>query len=144
MTANSSPKVSEAQEAMVSPPIDKQRRYDRGIRVWGAHGQDALERACICLLNCGPTGSEALKNLVLGGIRSFTVVDGHRVAPSDLGNNYLVTAASLGGSRAESVTGAPCLACAHPRYTAPACHHATYLYEGNALRQPECLGYICQ
>ncbi|VVB14015.1 unnamed protein product [Arabis nemorensis] len=31
-------------------------------------GQAALEDASICLLNCGPTGSEALKNLVLGGV----------------------------------------------------------------------------
>jgi len=87
--------------------IDKQRRYDRGIRVWGTHGQEALERARICLLNCGPTGSEALKNMVLGGIHSFTIVDGRKVEPHDVGNNYLVTAAALGGSRAQCV--AECL-----------------------------------
>lgn len=50
-----------------------------GIRVWGAHGQDALEHARICLLTAGPTGSEALKNMVLGGISSFTIVDGAKV-----------------------------------------------------------------
>lgn len=58
-------------------------------RIWGEHGQDALENAKVCLLNCGPTGSEALKNLVLGGIGSFTIVDGKKVEPSDLGNNFL-------------------------------------------------------
>ena len=58
------------------PVIDRQRRYDRGIRVWGAHGQEAVEKARICLLNAGPTGAEALKNLVLSGIHSFTIVDG--------------------------------------------------------------------
>lgn len=58
-------------------------------RIWGDQGQAALEKASICLLNCGPTGTEALKNLVLGGIGSITVVDGSKVEPSDLGNNFL-------------------------------------------------------
>jgi molybdopterin/thiamine biosynthesis adenylyltransferase len=58
-------------------------------RIWGDQGQAALENASICLLNCGPTGTEALKNLVLGGIGSVTVVDGSKVEASDLGNNFL-------------------------------------------------------
>lgn len=57
--------------------------------IWGEHGQAALEGARVCILNCGPTGSEALKNLVLGGIGSFTIVDASKVSQSDLGNNYL-------------------------------------------------------
>ncbi|KAF3554605.1 hypothetical protein F2Q69_00012256 [Brassica cretica] len=43
----------------------------------------------ICLLNCGPTGSEALKTLVLGGVGSITVVDGSKVELGDLGNNFM-------------------------------------------------------
>ena len=31
----------------------KAKRYDRQLRIWGAHGQDALEQAHICLLNAG-------------------------------------------------------------------------------------------
>jgi molybdopterin/thiamine biosynthesis adenylyltransferase len=58
-------------------------------RIWGDQGQAALEKASICLLNCGPTGTEALKNLVLGGIGSVTIVDGSKVEASDLGNNFL-------------------------------------------------------
>ncbi|KAF2586934.1 hypothetical protein F2Q70_00037274, partial [Brassica cretica] len=50
--------------------------------------QAALEEASICLLNCGPTGSEALKNLVLGGVGSITIVDGSKVELGDLGNNF--------------------------------------------------------
>ena len=41
------------------------------------------------MLNCGPTGSEALKNLVLGGVGSITVVDGSKVELGDLGNNFM-------------------------------------------------------
>ena len=91
-------------EAMAAT-VDKSKRYDRGIRVWGAHGQEALEAARVCLLHAGPTGTEALKNLVLGGIHSFTIVDGAKVTPADLGNNWLLTAEGLGGSRAQCATG---------------------------------------
>lgn len=59
------------------------------VRIWGEQGQTALEKASICLLNCGPTGSETLKNLVLGGIGSITVVDGSKVNDGDLGNNFM-------------------------------------------------------
>ncbi len=59
-----------------------------GARIWGEHGQSVLECAHICVFNCGPTGPESLKNLVLGGIGSFTVVDASKVCTSDLGNNY--------------------------------------------------------
>lgn len=58
-------------------------------RIWGEQGQTALENASICLLNCGPTGSETLKNLVLGGIGSITIVDGSKVEIGDLGNNFM-------------------------------------------------------
>ena len=81
------------------------KRYDRQIRIWGAAGQEKLEAARVALLNCGPTGSETLKNLVLGGIASFTVVDGGRVEPRDLGNNFMVEASALGQPRAKVVTG---------------------------------------
>lgn len=62
---------------------------DWKYRIWGEQGQAALEEASICLLNCGPTGSETLKNLVLGGVGSITVVDGSKVEVGDLGNNFM-------------------------------------------------------
>ncbi|RDY07202.1 NEDD8-activating enzyme E1 regulatory subunit AXR1, partial [Mucuna pruriens] len=71
--------------------------------IWGEQGQEALEKSNICLLNCGPTGSETLKNLVLGGVGSITVVDGSKVEEGDLGNNFLVDESSLGKSRAKCV-----------------------------------------
>lgn len=58
-------------------------------RIWGEQGQATLEKASICLLNCGPTGSETLKNLVLGGVGSITIVDGSKVEFGDLGNNFM-------------------------------------------------------
>ncbi|XP_022776644.1 NEDD8-activating enzyme E1 regulatory subunit AXR1-like isoform X2 [Durio zibethinus] len=78
-------------------------KYDRQLRIWGEQGQAALETASICLLNCGPTGSETLKNLVLGGVGSITVVDGSKVELGDLGNNFMVDESSLGQSKAKCV-----------------------------------------
>ncbi len=65
---------------------DPSRRYDRQLRIWGTAGQSRLEAARVLVLNAGPTSTETLKNLVLGGIASFTLVDGGKVSPGDLGN----------------------------------------------------------
>ena len=37
-------------------------------RLWGDHGQSALESAQVCLVNATATGTETLKNLILPGI----------------------------------------------------------------------------
>ena len=37
------------------------------LRLWGEHGQEALETAKVCLLNANATGTEILKNLILPG-----------------------------------------------------------------------------
>lgn len=49
---------------------EKERKYDRQLRLWAASGQDALESAHILLINsgCGSVGIETLKNLVLPGL----------------------------------------------------------------------------
>ncbi|KAL5217863.1 hypothetical protein ABZP36_018547 [Zizania latifolia] len=89
--------------AAAAAAAEAKTKYDRQLRIWGDQGQAALENASICLLTCGPTGSEALKNLVLGGIGSVTVVDGSKVELSDLGNNFLLDVGCLGQSRAKSI-----------------------------------------
>jgi len=82
----------------------KRRRYDRQLRMWGEHGQEALERCKLCLVNGSATGTETLKNLVLPGIGSFTVVDGAVVTARDLGNNFFLDESHIGRPRAECVT----------------------------------------
>lgn len=67
----------------------------------------------MCLLNCGAAGSETMKNLVLGGIASFTVVDANLVEASDLGSNFLVQYESLGATRAATVCGLLQVPCPH-------------------------------
>lgn len=50
-------------------PSEKERKYDRQLRLWAASGQAALESANLLLVNsgAGTVGSETLKNLVLPG-----------------------------------------------------------------------------
>jgi amyloid beta precursor protein binding protein 1 len=100
-------------------PSDKEKKYDRQLRLWAASGQQALEDAHILLLNSGSgtVGVEALKNLVLPGKRNyhlgatwliciqgigqFTISDAAIVTESDLGVNFFLDEDSLGNSRAE-------------------------------------------
>lgn len=51
----------------------KKKRYDRQLRMWGEHGQMALEQCKLCVLTGSATGTEAVKNLVLPGASSSRV-----------------------------------------------------------------------
>lgn len=73
------------------------------MRLWGGHGQEALEVGHVCVLGSGATATECLKNLVLPNVGNFTVVDDAKVTVSDLGNNFFVTQDKLGQDRAEVV-----------------------------------------
>lgn len=39
--------------------MDKNKRYDRQLRIWGMEGQAALEQAHVCLINGGVPWSPA-------------------------------------------------------------------------------------
>lgn len=83
-------------------PTAKETKYDRQLRLWAASGQQALEDAHVLLLNGGGVvGVEALKNLILPGIGSYTIVDDGIVAERDLGINFFLAEKSRGKSRAE-------------------------------------------
>ncbi|CAG8581525.1 11232_t:CDS:10 [Funneliformis caledonium] len=85
--------------------VDKKtQKYDRQLRLWHASGQTALETAKVCLINGTATGCEILKDLVLPGIGSFTVVDDKIVDGSDVGNTFFLVPDSIGKSRAQAVT----------------------------------------
>uniref|UniRef100_A0A452V5A8 NEDD8-activating enzyme E1 regulatory subunit n=1 Tax=Ursus maritimus TaxID=29073 RepID=A0A452V5A8_URSMA len=72
------------------------------IQLWGDHGQEALESAHVCLINATATGTEILKNLVLPGIGSFTIIDGNQVSGEDAGNNFFLQRSSIGKNRAQA------------------------------------------
>ncbi|TVY38076.1 NEDD8-activating enzyme E1 regulatory subunit [Lachnellula occidentalis] len=84
-------------------PSDKEKKYDRQLRLWAASGQQALEDAHILLLNsgAGTVGVETLKNLVLPGIGKFTIADDATVKQADLGVNFFLDEDCLGKPRSE-------------------------------------------
>ncbi|XP_035679361.1 NEDD8-activating enzyme E1 regulatory subunit-like [Branchiostoma floridae] len=84
--------------------MDKEKKYDRQLRLWGDHGQAALEASRVCLVNVTATGTETLKNLILPGIGWFTIIDGGKVTGEDVGNNFFLERDSIGKSRAEVAT----------------------------------------
>lgn len=87
-------------------PSDKEKKYDRQLRLWAASGQAALESAHLLLVNsgAGTVGVETLKNLVLPGIGQFTIADDAVVNTADLGVNFFLDESSLGTSRARACT----------------------------------------
>jgi amyloid beta precursor protein binding protein 1 len=62
--------VVEQTAPVLHGPSDKEKKYDRQLRLWAAYGQAALENAHILLINSGSgtVGVETLKNLVLPGM----------------------------------------------------------------------------
>lgn len=84
-------------------PTAKEKKYDRQLRLWAASGQAALEDAKVLLLNSGSgaVGVETLKNLILPGVGSFTIVDETNVSEFDLGVNFFLEESSVGRWRAE-------------------------------------------
>ncbi|PSN45360.1 NEDD8-activating enzyme E1 regulatory subunit [Blattella germanica] len=83
---------------------EKSKKYDRQLRLWGDHGQSALESAQVCLINATAVGTEILKSLVLPGIGAFTIVDGKKITEEDIGCNFFLDSDSYGKSRAEIST----------------------------------------
>ncbi|KAK3991386.1 putative NEDD8-activating enzyme E1 regulatory subunit [Cladorrhinum sp. PSN332] len=87
-------------------PSEKERKYDRQLRLWAASGQAALESANILLVSsgAGTVGIETLKNLVLPGIGSFAIYDDEAVTEADLGVNFFLDENYLGKSRSQGLT----------------------------------------
>lgn len=87
----------------MTEPTDRSKRYDRQLRLWGDHGQDALENCKVCLINATALGTEILKNLVLPGIGAFTIVDDHIITGADVGSNFFLTTDTIGLNRGDCV-----------------------------------------
>ncbi|TPP53601.1 hypothetical protein CGC21_37260 [Leishmania donovani] len=94
------------------PPLDakdiigdsvKQVKFDRQLRLWGADGQAALEASHVVALGVTVAIAEALKSLVLAGVRTVTLVDERVVSGEDVASNYFVAATAIGSPLAATV-----------------------------------------
>ncbi|GET92023.1 hypothetical protein, conserved [Leishmania tarentolae] len=81
----------------------KQVKFDRQLRLWGADGQAALEAAHVVALGVTPAIAEALKSLVLTGVRTATLVDDRVVSSEDVATNYFVETTAVGSPLAAAV-----------------------------------------
>lgn len=96
----------------IQAPTAKEKKYDRQLRLWAASGQRALEDSHVLLVigesqegsNSSVAGAEALKNLILPSIGSFTIADAATVGEADLGVNFFLEPESITKSRAEELT----------------------------------------
>ena len=71
-------------------------QYDRQIRLWGLDAQKRLRRANVLVIGLGGLGSEVVKNIVLAGVHSITLMDSRDVIENDLLSQLLITPQSLG------------------------------------------------
>eukprot|EP00924_Labyrinthula_sp_SR-Ha-C_P008183 maker-scaffold_11-snap-gene-5.10-mRNA-1 protein AED:0.44 eAED:0.44 QI:0/0/0/1/0/0.5/2/0/591 len=74
---------------------NKEDKYDRQIRLWGAEGQKLLSRSHVLLVGASCVGCEALKSLILPGLGSFTIVDDRNVSKADIYSNFFLSYSSL-------------------------------------------------
>jgi len=96
--------AEEKQDKGTFQQTEHAKKYDRQMRLWGAHGQKLLETGKIAMLGSNVAAAEILKNCVLPAMGEFTVIDDAKVTIADLGNNFFVTQDDVGKNRAEIVT----------------------------------------
>lgn len=89
--------------ASASRPSAHTQRYDRQLRLWASSGQASLESAKILVLGASHVGACVLKNLILPGIGSFTLVDGNQISHYDIGNNFFIGSDTKGKRRSNEV-----------------------------------------
>lgn len=82
---------------------DKLKRYDRQLRLWETSGQTNLENAHVCLINATPTGSELLKNLVLPGIKDYSIIDDSVLKDEDIAGNFFYELDDIGMYKADAM-----------------------------------------
>ncbi|XP_074604813.1 SUMO1 activating enzyme subunit 1 [Brevipalpus obovatus] len=79
---------------------DEAKLYDRQIRLWGVASQKRLRKANVVCFGLSGLASEIIKNIVLAGINSLTIVDDVKISEDDTLNN-IFTCHEVGKYRGE-------------------------------------------
>nr|XP_002121043.1 SUMO-activating enzyme subunit 1 [Ciona intestinalis] len=77
-------------------------QYDRQIRLWGLDAQKRLRQSKILVAGVGGFGSEVVKNIVLSGVFSVTLLDERKVCEEDFCSQLLITTNHVGMNIAEA------------------------------------------
>jgi molybdopterin/thiamine biosynthesis adenylyltransferase len=81
---------------------DEAALYDRQLRLWGVDAQRRLVSSKILIIGLGGLGAELAKNIILGGVKSVTLMDPAVVSELDAASQFLVSRESIGKNRAEA------------------------------------------
>ncbi|GAA6056652.1 hypothetical protein JCM3770_006329 [Rhodotorula araucariae] len=93
---------------------DEAKLYDRQLRLWGAAAQARMLAARVLVAGrFRGLAVDAVKNVVLAGIGSLTLLDGEDLQEEDLGSNYFAREDEVGGKRVE--VSAPRVQALNPR-----------------------------
>jgi len=97
---NSTMKISE--NNMENITENEAAQYDRQIRLWGLDAQKRLRASRVLVSGLCGLGAEVVKNLVLAGIKSMTLLDHQDVTELDTYANFLAPPDSIGKNIAEA------------------------------------------
>jgi len=76
---------------------DEAKLYDRQLRLWGAAAQARMLAARVLVAGrFRGLAVDAVKNVVLAGIGSLTLLDGDDLAEEDVGSNYFAREDEVG------------------------------------------------
>ncbi|KAM9317538.1 SUMO-activating enzyme subunit 1 [Pholidichthys leucotaenia] len=92
MIAKEDPAISEEEAA----------QYDRQIRLWGLDAQKRLRGSRVLLAGLGGLGAEVAKNLILSGVKGFTLLDHEQVTEETCRTHFLVPSTAQGQNRAQA------------------------------------------
>jgi len=76
--------------------------YDRQIRLWGLDAQKRLRASRVLVAGIKGLGCEVVKNLVLAGINSLTMIDHENLTKEDGDSQFLAPRDKVGSNRAEA------------------------------------------
>ncbi|WFD19225.1 E1 ubiquitin-activating enzyme [Malassezia caprae] len=78
---------------------DEAALYDRQIRLWGLEAQNRMRSAHVLLVGLTGVATEVIKNIVLAGIGSLTILDAGMVREEDLSASFFFREADIGAPR---------------------------------------------
>ncbi|BGP47576.1 E1 ubiquitin-activating protein aos1 [Rhodotorula kratochvilovae] len=112
---------------------DEAALYDRQLRLWGAAAQARMLAACVLVAGrFRGLAVDAVKNVVLAGIGSLTLLDGEDLQEEDLGSNYFAREDEVGKKRVE--VSAPRVQALNPRVNLTTETDAALLFSEEFLR----------
>jgi molybdopterin/thiamine biosynthesis adenylyltransferase len=79
---------------------DELELYDRQIRLWGVESQMRLKKARVLVIGMNGLGAEIVKNVVLSGVETLTMMDDALANEKDSHSQFLIPPGSLGTNRA--------------------------------------------